>query len=176
MKRAHPLDIPEWYTPKSPQSINVPPCVFLMNGFTQHKTDGSVWYSQPFFSSDKGYKFCLSLHANGDNTGKGSHISLYVILMKGDHDSSLKWPFKGEFHLQILNWKEDKNHVSCVIKFDEYTPKEWARRLYDVERAVNGRGKHRFLPHSNLSYSAAKNTEYLNEDRLCFQVVKVNTY
>ena len=144
-----------------------------MTDYTKHKQDRDVWYSPAFHSLRDGYKFCLAMHANGDNTGKDTHLSLYVVLMKGGNDAALKWPFKGEFSVQLINWREDASHFSSVIKFDEYTPKEWSRRLYDRERAVNGRGKHRFMVHNFLSYNAVKNTEFLKDDRLCLKVVKV---
>ena len=170
-----PRPAEQWHTP-TVGNMMVPPCIMIMNHYTQHKKNRDVWYGPPFYSSTEGYKFCLAVHANGDNTGKDTHLSLYVVLMKGPNDASLKWPFKGEFVVQLMNWREDSNHISSVIKFDEYTPKEWSRRLYDEERAANGRGKHRFLIHSFFSYNAVKNTEYLSEDRLCLKVVKVNLY
>ncbi len=172
-----PVLVPTWHTP-TPQTndIIIPPCVMIMDQYSIHKANNEVWSSPPFHSAKDGYKFCLSLHANGDNTGKNTHLSLYVVLMKGCNDAVLKWPFKGEFVIQLINWREDSNHVTSVIKFDEYTPKEWSRRLYDVDRAVNGRGKHRLVVHSFLSYNSAKNTEYLDKDRLCLKVVKVTMY
>ena len=165
-----------WLIPTPPTDVMTPPCVIVMDKFEERRSKCDVWHSSPCYSSEDGYKFCLALHANGDNSGKGSHVSLYIVLMKGKNDDNLKWPFKGEFTLQLLNWREDKNHVKTVIKFDEFTPKEWSRRLYEEERAINGRGKHRFLAHSMLHYNAVKNTEFVSNDKLCLKIIKVEVY
>lgn len=46
-----------------------------------------------FYSSKYGYKMCLRLYLNGDGTGRGTHLSLFFVVMKGKCDALLKWPF-----------------------------------------------------------------------------------
>lgn len=36
---------------------------------------------------------CLRAYLNGDGTGRGTHLSLFFVLMKGPHDALLHWPF-----------------------------------------------------------------------------------
>ena len=144
-----------------------------MNSFSEHKALGDVWYSAPFHSGIDGHKLCLGVYANGDNTGKGTHISLYVILMKGENDMALTWPFRGSVTILILNWRDDTGHIQGVVNFDEYTPKEWCKRIFEGERATNGRGKHRFISHNALNYNPENKTEFLYNDSVCFKVLKV---
>ena len=40
-------------------------------------------YSPPFYSARYGYKMCAKLYMNGDGFGKGSHLSLFFVVMKG---------------------------------------------------------------------------------------------
>ena len=40
-------------------------------------------YSPPFYSAQYGYKMCAKLYMNGDGFGKGSHLSLFFVVMKG---------------------------------------------------------------------------------------------
>ena len=49
--------------------------------------------SAPFYTSRYGYKMCCKLYLNGDGIGRGTHASLYLVLLKGDYDSLLNWPF-----------------------------------------------------------------------------------
>lgn len=46
-----------------------------------------------FYSSKYGYKMCLRLYLNGDGTGRGTHLSLFFVVMRGKCDALLKWPF-----------------------------------------------------------------------------------
>ena len=50
--------------------------------------------SPPFFTSLHGYQMCLRLYLNGDGQGKGTHVSLFLVIMKSDYDDLLLWPFK----------------------------------------------------------------------------------
>lgn len=46
-----------------------------------------------FYTSKYGYKMCLRIYLNGDGTGRGSHLSLFFVVMRGLSDALLKWPF-----------------------------------------------------------------------------------
>ena len=50
-------------------------------------------YSPPFFTSLHGYRMCLRMYLDGDGQGKGTHISLFLVIMKSDYDDLLTWPF-----------------------------------------------------------------------------------
>ena len=51
-------------------------------------------YSQPFYTSRYGYKMCARIYLNGDGMGKGTHVSLFFVVMRGDYDAKLPWPFR----------------------------------------------------------------------------------
>ena len=38
---------------------------------------------------------CLGVDANGDGDGAGTHVSVFVTIMRGEHDDKLTWPFRG---------------------------------------------------------------------------------
>ncbi|XP_033735382.1 TNF receptor-associated factor 3-like isoform X2 [Pecten maximus] len=60
-------------------------------------------YSQPFYSSRYGYRMCARVYLNGDGAGKGTHLSFFFVLMKGDFDELLHWPFKQQVTLMLLD-------------------------------------------------------------------------
>ena len=37
---------------------------------------------------------CTRLYLNGDGMGKGTHVSLFFVVMRGAYDALLKWPFR----------------------------------------------------------------------------------
>ena len=66
-----------------------------------------MWTSPPYYTHIGGYKFCLEVYPNGDGSGKGTHLSVYVRLMDGEHDDDeLEWPFEGWITFELLNQKE----------------------------------------------------------------------
>ena len=50
---------------------------------------------------------CLRAYLNGDGTGRGTHLSLFFVLMKGPHDALLRWPFNQKVReaLPQLCWR-----------------------------------------------------------------------
>ncbi|KAI8498492.1 Tnfaip3p [Branchiostoma belcheri] len=55
---------------------------------------------------------CVRIYLNGDGMGKGSHISLFFVLMKGHFDRLLRWPF----HLQPLLLSQDPDRPLILRK------------------------------------------------------------
>eukprot|EP00061_Rhincodon_typus_P011552 g36651.t1 len=75
-------------------------------------------YSQPFYSSPFGYKMCARVYLNGDGMGKGTHLSLFFVVMRGEYDPLLPWPFRQKVTLTLLDQGPAKDHVSDTFKPD----------------------------------------------------------
>ena len=60
-------------------------------------------YSLPFYTGRYGYKMCLRLYILGDGVGRSTHMSLFLVLMKGDFDNLLQWPFTLKVTFKLLN-------------------------------------------------------------------------
>ena len=102
---------------------DIVPVTIKMAGFDELKKEGTTWYSRPFYTGMGGYKMCLRVDANGDGDGKGTHVSVYTCLMRGEFDSHLKWPFRGTVTIQLVNQLEDKEHHTGTIPYtDVHTP------------------------------------------------------
>ena len=154
--------------PKGTLSSHSPPCYIVMPNFSQHKRDGDLWFSQPFYSEPGGYKLCLRVDANGSAS---AHISVYVNLMKGENDDHLQWPFEHDVTYGILNWKRDENHVIKTLHFKN-APIECKQRVASIQQ-TQGWGFISFLPHTSLSDGDATVKMYIFQDCLCLQVLKV---
>ena len=70
-------------------------------------------YSLPFYTHRYGYKMCLRLYPFGDGAGRGTHLSLFIVVMKGDFDEILEWPFKHKVTFQLLNQSGGKDIVDA---------------------------------------------------------------
>ena len=153
-----------------------PPVVFQLTGFTLKKTKNERWNSPRFYSHPGGYRFCLSIDANGNKEGKCSHVSVYVCLMKSPTDSHLPWPFRGEVTIEVLNQVKNSTHFAKSILFDWQESDIRNSRVTNQEATGRGWGFHNFIPHSLLGYNAASNTHYLKDDTLIIRVAKVTVY
>jgi len=46
---------------------------------------------------------CVRVNLDGVENAQGTHLSLFVHLMKGDYDELLPWPFSGSITLTVIN-------------------------------------------------------------------------
>jgi len=73
-------------------------------------------HSAPCFTHQYGYKFCLRVYLNGDGMGKGSHLSLFLVIMKSEYDNVLQWPFKKTVKFTLVNQQNrDKDVVERMV-------------------------------------------------------------
>ena len=152
-----------------PFLYNQAPMEFIISDYHEKKKANEEWYSSPFYTHNRGYKFRLQVYPNGYNTGKGSHLSEYAQLMRGEYDNELEWPFEGDIRVELLNWREDKNHHSDVSHFNRYSDPDgtYSSRLTDQETA-RGLGILQFVSHTDLV--STTNSEYLRDDYLKLRV------
>ena len=81
-------------------------------------------FSDGFYTDYPGYKLCLGARANGKPGCLGSHIYVYVHIMKGEYDDLLKWPFQQTFKLSIVSQEpippEKWERFRVVINANDY--------------------------------------------------------
>ena len=152
--------------------VCVPPSEFTMTDFVQRKAENDCWFSPSIYTHPRGYRMCLGVYANGRGDSKGTHVSVYVHLMKGEWDNYLKWPFRGDITIQLLNQIEGKGHEENTIPFTENAPDTYAGRVTTGKRA-KGWGWPQFISHQALNYYVTKKCQYLKYDCLHFRIVKV---
>jgi hypothetical protein len=68
-------------------------------------------YSPIFYSSSTGYKMRARLFLFGDGNARRTHISLFFLLMKGEYDSILKWPFHYKVTFCLLDQTGTNKHI-----------------------------------------------------------------
>ena len=134
------------------------PVELTMTDFENHKKTLNDWYSSPFYTHPKGYKMCLRIIASGRGDGEGTHVSIYVLLLKGEFDGRLGWPFEGKITFQLLNQEDvGEDYESGTIDFSDLDAKRANRRVEKGERATCGGGFGRFISHTQLVPQYLKN-------------------
>ena len=73
--------------------------------------------SPPFYVGRYGYKVRARVYPNGDGMGKGSHLSLFFVIMKGEYDALLPWPFRQKVTFKMLD-HDRQNDISDTFRPD----------------------------------------------------------
>ena len=149
-----------------------PPCKLTMSCYYFHKNAKDRWFSPPFYDRPGGYKFCIKVNTNGGSEGTGSHVSMYVYLMKGLNDDRLVWPFQGSIEIQLVNQK--KQNKCVVVEFDKKAAAKGiaSREMSEDIRDV-GLGFSQFVSHRRVEETTER-SQYLLDDCLIFIVTKIH--
>ncbi|KAK3735478.1 hypothetical protein QZH41_020533, partial [Actinostola sp. cb2023] len=66
-------------------------------------------FSEPFYTHKYGHKLKLELDPNGHGKDKGTHASVFLIVMRSEYDAILTWPFDWKIKFIILDQKPDNS-------------------------------------------------------------------
>uniref|UniRef100_A0A3B4XW48 TNF receptor-associated factor n=1 Tax=Seriola lalandi dorsalis TaxID=1841481 RepID=A0A3B4XW48_SERLL len=96
--------------------------VWKISDFTKKRQDAvagraPAMFSPAFYTSKYGYKMCLRIYLNGDGTGRGTHLSLFFVVMRGHSDALLKWPFNQKVTLMLLD-QNNREHIIDAFRPD----------------------------------------------------------
>ena len=128
------------------------------NAVTGYETS---FYSPCFFTSRYGYKMCARVYLNGDGIGKGTHISVFFVVMRGEYDALLRWPFRQKVTFMLL----DQNNVEHVI--DSFRPDPNSSSFQRPRRETNiASGCPTFCPLSEVN-----NHAYVRDDVMFLKVI-----
>jgi len=88
------------------------PVIIKVPEFDDKKKSETNWNSHYFFTHEKGYKIRLNVFPAGRDSHKGTHVSVYLYLMKGPNDNDLTWPLRKRIQVKLLNQVRDTQHHS----------------------------------------------------------------
>ena len=81
----------------------------------------------------------------GDGIGKGTHLSLFFVVMRGEFDNILQWPFTHKVTFKLINQAGGKDIV------DTFQPDPMSMSFWKPKSDVNiASGCPRFVPHTEL--------------------------
>ena len=103
--------------------------------------------------------------------GKGTHVSVYLHLMKGDNGGTLTWPIRYKCTITLLNQLKDDGHYSMTATSADETAVHNSRVMHlGRGRGKTGWGFPHFIPHDQLGLQEDKQCQYLKDDSLYFRV------
>ena len=114
---------------------------------------------------------CLNVDAAGYGDGKGTHLSVFITLMKGPHDDELTWPLRGILEIKLLNQISDSEHHSVTNILDTASSNACSR-VTEGDMARISRGCVQFMSYKDL-HRTTPTCQHLKDDCLFFQVIKL---
>ena len=118
--------------------------------FSQRKADAengkyTSIFSLPFYTGRYGFKMCLRLYIMGDGIGKGTHLSLFFVVMRGEFDNILQWPFTHKVTFKLINQAGGRDIV------DTFQPDPMSSSFKKPTSDMNvASGCPRFISHTEL--------------------------
>ena len=67
------------------------PLIFKLTEYQKKKDNNEETKSPSFYTNPEGYHMCLGVFFNH------LHVSVFVEILNGEHDDTLKWPFTGTY-------------------------------------------------------------------------------
>lgn len=113
-----------------------------------HDTENTGLLSSPFYSSENGYKMCLRLdfyQASRDD----AVLSLSLLIVEGENDHSLVWPFAPVVTFGLLNFGTSDGIYTSL------RPKHPVMRCYSDDRGTVV---------ARYSWPSKRNKEFVKDD------------
>ncbi|CAF1110709.1 unnamed protein product [Adineta ricciae] len=124
------------------------------------RTEKQMFICSPsFYSSVTGYKMCLRLYLNGDKDAHGTHISLFIVLMRGPYDAILEFPFLYKIIFCLYDQTKRQDHI-----IDSFLPDETSNSFHRPTSEMNvASGISRF---ASLKVVNEEDSRYTREDTM----------
>ncbi|CAF1187136.1 unnamed protein product, partial [Didymodactylos carnosus] len=121
-------------------------------------------YSPAFYSSPTGYKMRVRLYLHGDGNARRTHMSLFFVLMRGDYDSILKWPFNFKVTFCLYDQSGQNRHV-----IDSFRPDTKSNSFQRPRSDMNiASGIPKFFP---LPMIQQDGNNYVRDDTMFIKVI-----
>lgn len=126
----------------------------------------TVLESSLFYSANHGYKLKLYVYPNGDITNKNNWLSVFLVIMEGEYDALLPWPFHQRITFILVDQQEGSEEKKNIVMELTTDP-----TLSSCAKPAAGKvvkpsiGFARFVTHKNV-----KTRGYIVNDSLLLQV------
>ena len=140
--------------------------LWKIDGYQRKRQDAingvkTALYSHPFYSAQFGYKTCAKIYMNGDGFGKGSHLSLFFVVMRGDYDALQTWPFQKKITMMLL----DQGNGDHMIDAFHCDPQSSSFQRPKSEMNIAS-GSPLFMPLDSLN-----NRQYVKDDVMFVKII-----
>ena len=119
-------------------------------------------YSPIFYSSPNGYKMRVRLYPGGDGNARRTHMSIFFVLMRGEYDAVLEFPFSFKVTFCLFDQTPQQRHM-----IDSFRPDTKSNSFQRPRSDMNiASGIPKFCP---LTIVHQDNNPYVRDDTMCNQ-------
>ena len=121
-------------------------------------------YSSSFYVGRYGYRMRARVYLNGDGRGRGTHLSFFITIVRGEYDNVLKWPYAQKTTLMLLDQTGKGIHV-----VDSFLPNGTTDCFKKPETSMNlSSGTPLFAAQKVIE---APNSPYKKDDTILLKVI-----
>jgi TNF receptor-associated factor 2/TNF receptor-associated factor 3 len=121
-------------------------------------------YSPAFYSSPNGYKMRARLYLAGDGNARRTHMSIFFVLMRGDYDALLVFPFSFKVTFCLFDQSGNQRHL-----IDSFRPDIKSNSFQKPRSDMNiASGIPKFCP---LTMIQQDSNPYVRDDTMLIKVV-----
>lgn len=95
-----------------------------------------------------------------DDDDENTHLAVYGVILAGENDDKLNWPFVGRVTITLLNQLENENHFQKELNFE----------IKDNGLVGENLGFPQYFRNTELAHNPHRNTQYLKDNTLYFRV------
>jgi hypothetical protein len=107
---------------------------------------------------------CARLYLYGDGNARRTHISIFFVLMRGEHDAILQFPFTFKVTFCLYDQTDQQRHIIDSFRPDAKSS-SFQRPLYQMNIAS---GIPKFFP---LAILQQDNNPYIRDDTMFIKIV-----
>ena len=111
-----------------------------------------------------GYKCKIGIYPNGFSCGENTHLTVFLVIMKGEYDATLTWPFEKKFTFTLIDQQENEHNRENIVESITPDPKRssFARPVKEANICC---GLGNFVSHEKL-----QERRYIADDTIFVQV------
>ena len=99
--------------------LPVPPFYFSLTNYDHYRSNNLLYHSESFYSHPGGYKMRIQVFPNGWASCRGTQMGVCVLLLRGEFDDKLHWPFDGSITIHLYNRTTQQWSNEKIIKMNE---------------------------------------------------------
>ena len=134
--------------------LTIPPFKFTMENFNTNDDGKNWWSSPPLYTHIGGYKFGIQIFIGKED------LLIQFVSRGAEFDDQLKWPAKLTITMWLFNQYQPKSHYKTIHKITLPEP-------------IGYYPSSTYISKADLEWNSNKQTQYLKNNQLQFQVTKV---
>ena len=138
--------------------------IFKITEVAQHRENETPIFTDAVYNYPQERMVGIRIYPRGVGSGRGTHVALFIHMIKGDYDNSLVCPFSGTIIVSVLDQScsGDHPHISQII---QATPNLSAFKQPREAICHTGYGFERFAPIEKFF-----GARYVKDDKLLLRI------